>query len=493
MGLADKDSPMAAPKPANDTFASQRKVAVQSLGRLSVPFVDDHNRDWAKQGKAYNIRHPAVPAIIVFAENIQHIQDAVVSGVLAGLKVTARCGGHSYASLGHGGEDNHLVVDITAMNDVSVDPVTHIATVGAGARLGHVASELYRQGGRAIAHGSCPGVGISGHMLHGGYGWISHNKGLALDWMIGASIVLANGTEVHCSETENADLFWALRGAGSNFGIVTSYKLQTFPEPSESTPFKVILDWDTEQENMDGLEALVEFSRTTPPELNMRLAAYESGDQAFEGVFYGSIAELVGILAPLLKKTGGEVKAKTGNWLQGLEYYAERNSLIVPTPYKEHGNFYATSLVLKDVPGPSLKEFVHYWHTRAIDFELGGWFFQFDLYGGPTSAVSDVPNSASAYAHRDKAFLIQLYHYIDNEVAYPASGISLFKNWIDVTIRSLEQSDWGMYINYVDTELDRQTAQKLYWGENLPRLRELKKRYDPAEVFYYPQSITPAT
>lgn len=270
MKLVDFENAAAPCEPAGANLASQQKVAIQSLEQLSVPFLDEHIDNWSNEGKAYNIRRPAIPAIIVLAENTQHIQDAVVSGVAAGLKVTARCGGHSYASLGHGGEDNHLVIDITAMNDVSVDPVTHIATVGAGARLGDVASELYRQGGRAIAHGSCPGVGISGHLLHGGYGWISHNKGLALDWMAGASIVLANGTEVHCSETDNADLFWALRGAGSNFGIVTSFELRTFPEPDVSTPFKVVLDWDTEEQKMNGLEALIEFSRTSPAELNMR-------------------------------------------------------------------------------------------------------------------------------------------------------------------------------------------------------------------------------
>lgn len=164
------------------------------------------------------------------------------------------------------------MVDLTHMNSVTVDKNTKIATVEAGARLGHVASELLRQGGRAIAHGSCPGVGIAGHILHGGYGWASHNKGLTLDLMLGAHIVLANGTHVHCSAAENADLFWAIRGAGSNFGIVTSFELKTFETPIISTPFKVPLDWYTENEKIEGVKALVQFARTMPAELNMRCA-----------------------------------------------------------------------------------------------------------------------------------------------------------------------------------------------------------------------------
>lgn len=198
------------------------------------------------------------------------------------------------------------------------------------------------------------------------------------------------------------------------------------------------------------------------------------------------------VLAPLLKKTGGKLTTKEGSWLEGLEYYAERNSLVIPSPYTEHGNFYATSLTLKDLTGDSLDNFVHHWHAKAIGFQPGGWFIQLDLHGGPTSAISSVPNSASAYAHRDKTFLIQLYHYADNDKPYPSEAISMLKGWIDTTAEPLGEGDWGMYINYVDSELDRDTAEKLYYGENLGRLRDLKKRYDPTEVFYYPQAISPA-
>lgn len=263
------ESPPTAPATMTSS-ASKKDVAAHLLQRLRLPIVDDRNTTWTTESTAYNIRIPAVPSLVVYANTARQIQDVVSVGVTAGLKVSARCGGHSYASLGHGGENDHLVVDLTHMNSVVVDPTTHIATVGAGARLGHVASELYNQGRRAISHGSCPGVGISGHLLHGGYGWSSHNKGLALDWMIGANVVLANGTQVYCSQTDNPDLFWALRGAGSNFGIVTSYDLSTFPAPSTSTPFNISLGWQTEEQKMEGIRALVEFARSAPAELNMR-------------------------------------------------------------------------------------------------------------------------------------------------------------------------------------------------------------------------------
>lgn len=270
MKLREVDQCLPAAPTTLNNYTSKKDVATHLLQRLRLSVVDDKSPTWVTESTAYNVRIPAVPSLVVHVTTAQQIQHVVSVGITAGLKVSARCGGHSYASLGHGGENDHLIVDLTHMNSVVVDPTTHIATVGAGARLGHVASELYNQGQRAISHGSCPGVGISGHLLHGGYGWASHNKGLALDWMIGANVVLANGAEVHCSKTDNPDLFWALRGAGSNFGIVISYELDTFPAPSTSIPFKIPLGWKTEEQKMDGIKALVEFSRSAPAELNMR-------------------------------------------------------------------------------------------------------------------------------------------------------------------------------------------------------------------------------
>lgn len=245
-------------------------LVITYLEDHSVPFISPQSPTWATDTPAYNVRVPATPALLVYAKTVKHVQNAVNCGAAVGLKVSARGGGHSYTSLGLGGENDHLVVDLTYMNSISVNADTHIATVGAGARLGDVARKLFDNRGRAISHGSCPAVGLSGHILHGGYGWASHSHGLALDWMVGADVVLADGRHVHCSQDENSDLFWALRGAGSNFGIVTSYELATFAAPAVSVPFKVSLAWETEARKIDGVTALVEFAQDMPADLNMR-------------------------------------------------------------------------------------------------------------------------------------------------------------------------------------------------------------------------------
>lgn len=258
------------PSPSDAAISSKTALAITYLEGRSVPYISPQSPSWATDAASFNLRVPATPALLVYAHTVKHVQIAVDCGLAVGLKVSARGGGHSYTSLGLGGENGHLVVDLANMNSISVDGTTHIATIGAGARLGDVARELFDNGGRAISHGSCPAVGLSGHILHGGYGWASHSHGLALDWMVGADVVIADGTHVHCSETENQDLFWGLRGAGSNFGIVTSYELATFAAPAVSVPFKVLLEWQTEAEKIDGVTALVEFARDMPADLNMR-------------------------------------------------------------------------------------------------------------------------------------------------------------------------------------------------------------------------------
>lgn len=243
---------------------------MKALRDLKISFISSASPGFEVLAGTYNQRVHVLPALIVFAKKAEHVRNIVAIGVTAGFKINARCGGHSYASLGNGGEDGHLVIDVSALKNVLVDPNSKVATVGAGARLGHVAAELHKQGGRAIAHGSCPAVGISGHLLHGGYGWIAHNRGLAVDWVVGANIVLASGVEVYCSKVVNPDLFWALRGAGSSFGIVTSYKVATFEAPKASTPFTVPLNWKTEAQKLDGVQVLAKFAQDCPARLNMR-------------------------------------------------------------------------------------------------------------------------------------------------------------------------------------------------------------------------------
>ncbi|KAI0835808.1 putative glucooligosaccharide oxidase [Hypoxylon sp. FL0890] len=445
---------------------------------------DDYNRDITP----FNKRLPFKPAAIAVPTTVEQIKSAMACGSKLGYKVTAKCGGHSYASLGLGGEDGHLIIELDRMNSVKVDKETNIATVNPGARLGHLAVELFAQGNRAISHGTCPGVGISGHVLHGGFGMSSHTRGLALDWVIGMNVLLANGTLVHASETENNDVYWGLLGAGSNFGIVTSYELKTFEPPANITWFVVSLPW-RKNNTVAGLEALEDYAlNTQPAELNMRLYATRQFTQ-LEGSYHGNKTDLEAALEPLLNKTGGKIAAaQTVSWIKGLEHFST-SKLNQTYPYTQvQEEFFGKSLELKGLNGTAAKGFADYWFDVAKN-ETTHWYIQMDIQGGKNSAVWKADSKLTSYVHRDKLYILQFY--ITTSGA-PEDGIKFVNDWSSATTSPLAASDWGMYFNYPDTSLNRTRAQEMYWGSNLGKLQQLKGELDPHELFYYPVSLSPA-
>lgn len=175
-------------------------------------------------------------------------------------------------------------------------------------------------------------VGVSGHALHGGYGMSSHKYGLATDWIVGLTAVLANGTIVRCTTTENADLFWAFRGAGSNFGIVVSYEFATFSAPAQVTYFSMPFKWNTTSAP-GNLAALENYTKNVMP-ANLTMRAFCSTYSSyFEGMFFGDVAGLKAALLPLQSTTGLVLQSATNTtWLNAFTHYA--NAATDPTvPY----------------------------------------------------------------------------------------------------------------------------------------------------------------
>lgn len=156
----------------------------------------------------------------------------------------------------------------------------------------------------------------------------SHTKGLALDFMVGATVVLANSTMVNCSATENAELFWALRGAGGSMGIVTEFRFNTFAVPEQVTYFAAPVRWPTEARALVGVRAVQEFAKTMPAELNMRLFI-ASQFVNLEGLYYGDKDGLQAVLAPLFKITNATLAtSQTGGWIDQIEHFGGSGSNI---------------------------------------------------------------------------------------------------------------------------------------------------------------------
>ncbi|KAM0553046.1 hypothetical protein ACHAPJ_007593 [Fusarium lateritium] len=460
------------------------------LSERAVPYVPRNSDQWTQEVRPYNLRLAYTPAAIAIPTTVKHIEDAVKCGSQHKVRVSAKGGGHSYGSFGYGGEDGHLVIVMDAMDQVTLNKDMS-CNIQAGARLGHVATELFKLGQRAIPHGSCPGVGIAGHALHGGYGMASRTYGLTLDTFIGATIILANGTRRYTADWEMPELNWALRGAGSSFGIVAELDFRTFKAPDMVTHFTIEQDWN-ESEAVEGLLALQKFAVTAPRELNMHIYMAPSG-QTIQGIFYGDRAGLTAALRPLLGDINAQIsRTTTGGWIDGLESFANGQALDQRRPYNQHSNFYTTSLMTKALTRSQVESLANALYTNINNPDARhSWYLLIDLFGGPNSAVAENTNINSAFLHRDKLLLYQFSDH-GNHAQHANNGFSLLKGFRESVTASMADGEWGMYANYLDTQLGNEEATKLYYGESLDRLRRLKAEYDPDDMFWNPQGIRTA-
>ncbi|KAF2028066.1 FAD-binding domain-containing protein [Setomelanomma holmii] len=470
------------------TSLEKRAALDTCLSDLEVPVFASGSSNFTQAIQPFNRRVPFKPAAYAVPSTIKHIQDAVSCGVKNGVRVTAKSGGHSYGSHGLGGEDDHLVVDLRRFNNVTVDVAAHTATVGAGGRLGNIATALYNQGKQATSHGTCPGVGVGGLSLHGGYGLISRLKGLTLDNMLSANVVLANGSVVTASTIENPDLFWSLRGAGGAFGVVTSFKFMTFDAPENNLVFQYNLTPASASQLANMLSVLQNFTQTTqPPELNMRLFV----PNQFTGVYYGNRSEFDKIMNPLLTQLGitstsaGHVSVQS--WLNTLTSFSN-GPLAQPEIYTTQENFYAKSLMPDNLSPAALTALANYYFDTARRISRS-WYLLIDMHGGSKSAVSAVAPDATAYAHRNATFKMQFYDTQFGSTTYPPEWMSFMNGWVKAIEEASPGQTFGMYVNYADTNLTKDEAHTRYWKEHHARLVVLKERYDPGKVFEGPQLV----
>jgi hypothetical protein len=467
-----------------------RRAAIgDCLSSSSVPQVTPGSSAYNLAIKPFNLRIPFTPAAVVQPTTVPQVQAAVACGAKLGIPISPKGGGHSYASHGLGGENGHLVVDMKYFTNVKVDSTTQIASIGTGSRLGNIAQSLYNQGGRAFSHGTCPGVGVAGHVVGGGYGYISHTQGLALDALVEATVVLANATVVTASTTEHPDLFWAIRGAGASFGVITEYKFQTFAAPNSNIVYSYTINPSSAAQAAKIHSALQSYANSTamPLEMNMRLFI-SPGSFNLEGIFYGSQSAFQSAIQPLLNTLGisyGQVQ--TMGWIQGLSNYAYM-PLSTSIDYDIHETFFSKSLMTVALTDAAFTSFWNYWYNTARGVNRD-WYLIIDLHGGPNSAISKVADNATSYAHRNALLKYEFYDRVDSG-SYPSNGFSFLNGWVNSIQTAMPTTTFGMYINYADTSLTMAQAHSQYWLTHYPQLAQIKKAYDPNQVFSNPQAIT---
>jgi len=376
-------------------------------------------------------------------------------------------------------------VDLKNIKHFSIDRNSWVATFGGGTLLGDVTKQLSDNGGRAIAHGTCPQVGLGGHATMGGLGPTSRQWGTTMDHVLEAQVVLANSTIVRASETQNSDLFFAVKGAGASFGIVTEFKMRTQPKPSQDVVYQFNIVGHDTATKAKAFKSWLKW--IADPNLSRKFASQfilSDIGAVIYGTYFGSKAEFDALnITSKFPESDDTVVVK--DWLGTVADWAVNLSLqlvgTVPSNYYSKSFEYTANDILSDQGVDNLLSW--------IDNANKGtpiWFVIFDLAGG---AINDVAPDKTAYAHRDTLFYSQSYAV--NLFGKVTPTIRNFLEDFNANIKNnLPNSDLGAYPGYVDTYLPN--AQVAYWGDNYPRLQQVKGAWDPNDVFQNPQSVKKA-
>ncbi|KAG4415691.1 hypothetical protein IFR04_011196 [Cadophora malorum] len=439
-----------------------------------------------RDAKPYNLDIQVKPAAVTYPKTKEQVAAIVRAAVQNGCKVQARCGGHSYANYCIGGADGAVVIDMKHFQQFSMDRKTWRATIGGGTLLGDVTKRLHDAGNRAISHGTCPQVGIGGHATIGGLGPTSRQWGSALDHVVEVEIVLADASIKRCSETQNADIFWAVKGAGASFGVITEFVVRTEAEPGEAVEFSFSFHFGKYASMAPIFKAWQTF--VSDPNLTRKFTSglvFTQMGMVISGTFFGTEKEYDKL--NMDSRFPGKQDKKTivfKDWLGLVGHWAEDFALQIggglPAP------LYTKSLAFNGcnlIPDEAIDKILTYMDKAKKGTLI--WFVIFDLEGG---AINDVPQDATAYAHRDALFYMQSY----------AVGVPKVSNTTKKFLRGLSEvvkdgmpggGNFGAYAGYVDPELPN--GQQAYWRTNLPRLEAIKGVVDPKDVFWNPQSVRP--
>lgn len=334
------------------------------------------------------------------------------------------------------------------------------------------------------------GLPINYHILllankhQGGLGAMSRMWGSALDHVVEVEVVTADGKIQRASEKENVDLFFALRGAGASFGVITEFVLKTHPEPGSVVEYSYHFSFGRQKEMAKVWRSWQ--SLIADPDMDKRFSTLfiaQTLGALITGTFYGTEEEFKKTGIPDKMPTGGRLEVNVTNWLGGLAHEAETAALSlseVPTP------FYSKSLAFREedtLDDDSIDALFDYIDSADIGTLL--WFIIWDSTGG----VINQPSTTSSYPHRDKLFFYQSY-----AVGIPDVSDTTRK-FLEGVHKKMQQGAPGAksaYAGYVDPAFSREEGQQLYWGDKLPELRKVKKRWDPKDVFHNPQSVDPA-
>ena len=459
--------------PAPDTLDSLRSQLRGAICYPGEPGYEQARTIW----NAMIDKHPAA---VIRAAGAADVMRAVNLAREHQLLLSVRGGGHNIA--GNAVCDGGLMLDLSPMKSVRIDPSSRTARVEPGVTLAEFDQET-QAFGLATPLGINSTTGVAGLTLGGGFGWLSRKLGLTVDNLLSADVVLAKGALVHASQEENEDLFWAIRGGGGNFGVVTSFEFRLHPVGPEVLAGLIVHPASNAKQILEGYRRVAMSApdeltswvvmRKAPPLPFLPKEVHGNEVLVLAVCYVGDPGKGQSAVAPL-RALGQPIADVVGPtpfvaWQQafdplltpGQRNYWKSHDLV------ELGDEAIDVMIayLGRLPSPD---------CEILVAQLGG-------------AVNRVPAAATAYPHRDVNFVMNV-HTRWGEASSDQACIGWARELFD---RMAPHATGGVYVNFMPEDEAQRVSRGAY-GPNYERLSKLKAEYDPGNLFRRNQNITPA-
>jgi FAD/FMN-containing dehydrogenase len=422
------------------------------------------------------------PALIVQPTGAADVVDAVNFAREHDLLLSIKGGGHNVA--GNAVNDGGIVIDLSRMRGVHVDPSTKTVRAQGGATWGDMDRET-QLFGLVVPGGVVSTTGIAGLTLHGGAGHLRRKHGLSIDNLLSVDIVTADGELRRASATENEDLFWAVRGAGSNFGVVTSFEFQAHPVgpmvmvgavfyPLEDAK-SILPAWRDYVASAPDELSTVAICWSVPPHEPFPEEHHGKPVVVVAGAYAGTVEEGEPVVQPL-RELGEPLIDLSGPW-PWLGLQTGFDAL-----FPKGGLYYWKSRALAELTGEAIDDIADYASRRPSPLtDIIVWH-----HGG---AMSRPDEASTAYGGRDANFLVTGEVNWDDP-SLNDEAIAWGREFWDVMGR---HSTGGLYLNFGGFGEEKEALVRAGYGSNYERLAELKAKYDPENLFRMNFNITPAS
>ncbi len=455
------------------------KSAETLLGTIRGQAIEPGDPDYEEARALYNAMIDKRPALIVRCKDVADVQAAVKFAHKEGLELAVRGGGHSGAGLGS--VDDGLVVDLSLLNGVRVDPGARTATVEGGATIGdldHAAGGF----GLAVPAGIISTTGVGGLTLGGGHGYLTRRHGLTIDNLVSADIVLADGSFVTASESGHRDLFWALRGGGGNFGVVTSFTFRLHPVstvlggptlwPLEDAP--AVLRWYREfmpaaPEDVYGFFAFLTVPPAPPFPEELHL-------QKMCGIVWCCTGDL-DRAEQALAAAVGEPGPPALHGVHALHYTQLQAAFDGLYPPRQH--WYWKGDFVAEISDEAIERHLEFAQTMPT-WQSGMHLYPVD------GAAHRIGTDETAFSYRDATWSMIMAGIDPDPAKAEALRAWVTGYWEAVHPYSMD----GAYVNFMLEEGHERV--RATYRDNYDRLAQIKRRYDADNLLRVNQNIEPA-